>query len=82
MTAFTVYGRPGCGYCVAAQRLLEGRGYTFNYVDMYAEGLSKADVERTVGRPVHTVPQVLHGDHYIGGYSELVPYIKQLESAA
>jgi glutaredoxin 1 len=82
MTEFTVYGRPGCGYCVAAKRLLEGRGYGCRYIDLYEEGISKADIEQKIGRPVHTVPQILHGDRYIGGYTELVPYIKALEEAA
>jgi len=82
MSEFTVFGRPGCGYCVAAKRLLESKGLDCNYIDMYEEGLSKAEVEQMVGRPVHTVPQILHGETYVGGYSELVPYLKKLESAA
>jgi glutaredoxin 1 len=81
MTTFTVYGRPGCGYCVAATQLLKSKGLPWEYIDMYEEGLSPQDLEEKVGRPVRTVPQILHGDKYIGGYTDLVPYLKSLDAA-
>jgi len=81
MTEFTVYGRPGCGYCVAAIQLLKAKGYGYDYIDIYAQGMSTADLADIVGRPVRTVPQIVHGDTYVGGYTDLVPYLKTLESA-
>ena len=81
MKTFTVYGRPGCGYCVAATRLLETQGHPFDYVDIFAEGISTSQLAEIVGRQVWTVPQVMHGEHYIGGYRELVPYLKEVQAA-
>ena len=81
MTGFTVYGRPGCGYCVAAAQLLKSKNLECEYIDMYAQGISPQELADKIGRPVRTVPQILHGDIYIGGYSDLVPYLKQLEVA-
>ncbi len=82
MTEFVVYGRPGCGFCVAAARLLEAKQLPFTYVDMYDAGMrSPAELADKVGRPVRTVPQILHGDRYVGGYTDLVPYLKELEAA-
>lgn len=80
MATFTVYGRPGCGYCYMAQRALEESGLEFEYIDIYQHGLSKKDLEDLIGKPVRTVPQILHGDKYVGGYTELRAYLPTLSS--
>ncbi len=55
---FTViFGRPGCPYCVRAKELAEKLtnerdDFNYRYVDIHAEGISKADLEKTVGKPV------------------------------
>jgi glutaredoxin 1 len=51
------------------------------WVDIQQEGISKADLEKTVGKPVLTVPQIFHGQTHVGGYTELNEYIKTLEAA-
>ncbi len=81
MSRFTIFGRPDCGYCVRAKQLLQAKGYDMRWVDIQAEGISKADLERTVGKPVLTVPQIFHGTDHIGGFTELDSYIKTLEAA-
>jgi len=66
-TPFVVYGRPGCGYCHQAVRILEASNLSYTYIDMYEEGLTKDDVAKRVKQPsIHTVPQITHGDHYVG----------------
>ncbi len=46
---FTViFGRPGCPYCVRAKELAEKLtnerdDFNYRYVDIHAEGISKAD---------------------------------------
>ncbi len=82
MDSFTVFGRPDCSYCVRAQQLLEARGLAFEYVDMPAVGISKADLSKTLGRPVQTVPQILHGKHYVGGCTDLEAYLKTMDTQA
>ncbi len=77
METFTIFGRPGCGFCVRARELCETRGLPFNYIDIQKEGISKADLEKTVGKPVLTVPQVFHGKDHIGGFTELDAYVKE-----
>ena len=32
--SITVYGRPGCGDCVTAKKVLDGEGVQYNYVDI------------------------------------------------
>ena len=75
MDRFTIFGRPGCGFCVRARQLLDDRELAYRYVDIHAEGISKADLEKTVGRPVETVPQIFHGQNYIGGCTDLEAYL-------
>lgn len=80
---FTViFGKPACPYCVRAkeiaQQLADTRDdFKFRYVDIHAEGISKADLEKTVGKPVETVPQIFVDQNHIGGCTEFEAYAKQ-----
>ena len=76
MSEFTVYGRPGCGYCYRAVELLESHGHEFRYIDIYRKGMSKLDVSREINQPVYTMPQIIHGENYVGGCRELINYLK------
>lgn len=76
-----IFGRPGCPYCVRAKEiaetLTEARDdFKFRYVDIHAEGISKADLEKTVGKPVETVPQIFLDQNHIGGCTEFEAYAK------
>jgi glutaredoxin 1 len=64
-----------------AKSLCESRNIPFTWVDMMAEGLSKSDVAEKIGRPVHTVPQILVGDQYVGGCDEFFAYVRDREAA-
>ncbi|PCH61992.1 MAG: glutaredoxin [SAR86 cluster bacterium] len=68
---YTIYGRPGCGYCSMARQLLEINSLPFKYIDIWAEGISKQDLAEKIGQPVYTVPLILKGEEVIGGFSEL-----------
>ena len=81
MQRFTVFERQSCGYCHRAKELLSRKGYNLSWVDIQQEGITKADLEKTVGKPVLTVPQVFHGETHIGGFTELQEYIGTLEAA-
>jgi glutaredoxin 1 len=78
MSRYTIFGRPDCGYCVRAKQLLEQNELEMRWIDIQAEGISKADLEKTIGKPVETVPQIFHGKTHIGGYTELVKYIQEV----
>ncbi|WP_298442265.1 GrxA family glutaredoxin [uncultured Ferrimonas sp.] len=76
-----IFGRPGCPYCVRAKEIaatLEEQrdDFKFRYVDMHAEGVTKEELEKTVGKPVHTVPQIFVDQDHIGGCDEFVAYAK------
>lgn len=78
----TIYGRPSCPFCVFAKDLaqrLEAAGAIegYRYIDMHAEGLTKADLTHKVGQTVHTVPQVFLDTTPIGGFSEFDQYVRE-----
>ena len=75
MERYTIFGHDGCGFCRRAKQDLENRQLPFRYVDIHKEGISQADLEKTVGKPVRTVPQIFQGQSYIGGYTELSKHL-------
>lgn len=78
MESVTIFGRKGCGFCVRAKDLCEEQGLEHRYVDIHEEGISKADLEKTVGKPVETVPQIFIGKEHIGGYTEFAKKVAEL----
>ncbi len=81
MNKITIFGRPGCGFCSRAQQICETKGYDFKYIDIWAENISQADLEKTVGKPVHTVPQIFHGKDHIGGCTEFEAFVQESEDS-
>lgn len=75
MAKVTIFGREGCGYCRRAKELCEIKGLDFNYIDINEEGISQADLEKTIGKPVATVPQIFNGKDYVGGYTEFAALV-------
>ena len=81
MKRFTIFGREGCGYCRQAKAVMESKDLEFRYVDIHEEGICQDDLAKTVGKPVRTVPQIFHGEEYVGGYQELMQYLEQEQIA-
>ena len=77
MKRFTIFGHQACGFCRQAKAVMETKELDFRYVDIHEEGISQADLAETVGRPVTTVPQIFHGEEYVGGYQELMQYLQE-----
>lgn len=77
MERITIFGRKGCGFCLRAKELCEIRNLNYRYIDIEEEGISKADLEKTVGRPVLTVPQIFLGQKPIGGFDDLNQLLKE-----
>ncbi|ANG62287.1 glutaredoxin [Marinobacterium aestuarii] len=77
MERITIFGREGCGYCRRAKELCDIKSLNYRYIDIQREGISKADLEKTIGKPVLTVPQIFHGQQHIGGYTEFARLLQQ-----
>ncbi len=77
MQRVTIFGREGCGFCSRAKELCEIKALEYRYIDIHKEGISKADLEKTIGKPVATVPQIFRGQQHIGGYTEFAQLLRQ-----
>ncbi|UQY45500.1 GrxA family glutaredoxin [Erwinia sp. PK3-005] len=76
-----IFGRPSCPYCVRAKELAEKLtaerdDFTFRYVDIQAEGITKADLEQKTGKPVETVPQIFVDQQHVGGFTDFNAWSK------
>ena len=71
MSRYTIFGHDQCGFCRRAKALLDEQSLPYRYVDIHQENISKADLSKTVGREVTTVPQVFFGTEYVGGFEAL-----------
>lgn len=70
MPIVKMYTSHWCGYCHAAERLLQYKGVTDIekiYVDVQDE--SREEMTELTGR--RSVPQLFIGDQHIGGYHDL-----------
>lgn len=66
---FVIYTKKNCPFCEKAKALLDSKG--FSYLEKGVK--NKSDTPRP---EFGTVPQILLGDIFIGGYTELVAYFK------
>ena len=76
MSRYTIFGHDQCGFCRRAKQVLEEKGLPFRYVDIHEENISKADLSKTVGHDVTTVPQILYGQTYVGGFEALERHLE------
>lgn len=81
MDRVTIFGRSSCGFCVRAKELCEIKEIPFRYIDIIEENISKVDLEKTIGKPVETVPQIFVGQEHIGGFDQFSRYVEQRETA-
>ncbi|TEA27811.1 GrxA family glutaredoxin [Candidatus Schmidhempelia bombi] len=77
-----IFGRPGCPYCIRAKELAEKLSqdrddFSYRYVDILAEGITKDDLSKSVGKPVETVPQIFIDEKPIGGCTDFEAYAKE-----
>lgn len=77
-----IFGRPGCPYCMRAKELAEKLSqerddFSYRYVDIHAEGITKEDLSKSVGKPVETVPQIFIDEKPIGGCTDFEAYAKE-----
>jgi glutaredoxin 3 len=69
-----IYSKNGCGYCVAAKRLLESKGITYEEYNMSLQPEKREELleaANALGVVPRTVPQIWLNNEYIGGFDEL-----------
>lgn len=68
-TKIEIFTRPGCGYCVAAKRLLVQHNLSFTEYDLTVPEHLEALRQRAP--QARTVPQIFVGTQHIGGFDNL-----------
>ena len=69
-----VYTRPTCIWCIRAKELLNSKGITFKNLDINDDELRKELKVKAPG--IKTIPQIFKDGKRIGGYEDLVEYLK------
>lgn len=73
-----IYTKDNCTYCIQAKKLIESKGwsYTENYIDDSTRDLLIEELTTRIGATPRTVPQIFIDDQLVGGYTELVKWVK------
>lgn len=70
MAHVEIYTSPFCPYCARAKRLLDGKGVSYEEIDVYQHPNRRDEmVERAGGRT--TVPQVFIDGQSLGGCDDI-----------
>ncbi|MEM6302352.1 MAG: glutaredoxin 3 [Pseudomonadota bacterium] len=69
MTAVTMYTTRFCPYCMAARRLLKGKGVQYDEIAVDGDRALRQKMEQISGQ--RTVPQIWVGEKHVGGYTDL-----------
>ena len=70
MKKVTLYSVDPCPYCNAAKELLKAKNVEIEEVDIGKDPTkAKEMLQRTNG--ARTIPQIVIGDHYVGGNDQL-----------
>jgi glutaredoxin 3 len=74
-----IYTSEPCAYCSGAKALLAQRGIEYEEINLSMDPDGRAELARTTG--MMTFPQIVIGDHTLGGFDELrvADYTGQLE---
>jgi len=71
---YTIYGKPGCIFCVKAKKLLDRHNLKYDYVDLEEDHQAMYFVREVLN--ARKVPQIMKNNddgsaEYIGGYDDL-----------
>ena len=70
MATVEMYMKPGCPYCHAAARLLDGKKALYTTINISAQPQKRPEmIQRANGRT--TVPQIFIDGQHIGGFDDL-----------
>ena len=72
---YTIYSKPSCGYCSLAKQLLEIQQLPFEYKQLGTNYSLQEFMELFPN--ARTFPMIVKDGECIGGYNNLVEYLKQ-----
>ena len=81
---FTIYTKPKCGYCEKAKELLKNENNIYKIIDCdnycfhHRNDFISFMKNKTNNTWNNTFPIIFHNEKYIGGFTDLVKYIENL----
>ncbi len=77
-----IFGRAGCPQCARVKELAEKvsksqDNFEWRYVDIHADGVTRAALEHAAGKPIETVPQIFVDQKHIGGCTDFEAWAKE-----
>ena len=69
MADVTLYTTDPCSFCARAKGLLKSRGVEFNEINLARDPSGRLELAQRTG--MMSFPQVLVGEHLVGGFTEL-----------
>lgn len=68
--AIKIFSTRSCGYCTAAERLLQSKGVEYEIIKV-DEDPEQHKLMREMTNGAQTVPQIFIGDLHVGGFDDL-----------
>ena len=72
---YTIYSKPNCSYCLQAKQLLEMQQLPFDYLTLGTH--YSLDELMTLSPDTRSFPMIVKDGEVIGGFNNLVEYLKQ-----
>lgn len=69
MSEIIVYANQSCPFCIRAQKLLNAKGLSYEWIDVTGSPDLWAQMEERSGR--NTIPQVFVKGQHVGGFDDL-----------
>ncbi len=74
----TIYGKTTCPYCDAAKALCETADEEFEYIDVFSSPENEKKHRELAEKYSHfSVPLILSGGEFIGGFTELQKFFSK-----
>ncbi len=69
MSGVTVYTTEPCSFCARVKGLLRARGIQFDEINLSRDPAGRVELAQKTG--MMTFPQVVVGEHLVGGFAEV-----------
>ena len=70
---FVIYSGANCVYCTQAKAYLDNKGLPYSVIDAESSMYFRKEF---IDKGIRTIPQIFIEDHHIGGFNELVSYLR------
>lgn len=73
-----IYTKDNCSYCIQAKKIFENKGWKYieYHIRLETKEILLEELATRLGFVPRTVPQIFIDDQIIGGYTDLVAWLK------